>query len=113
MLMKFLIRLLVAALCFGGAVAQAAGSVSNVTITRIAADSLGHFFFYFSGPIGGTPPGCATVTTGMVVDGTTAGGKVLVSTIMTWYVTSKPVSGTGTGACTLVTGYENASSFTS
>lgn len=111
--MKFLIRLLAAALCLSSAAAYAAGSVNNVTITRIAADNLGHFFFYFSGPIGGTPPGCATVTIGMVVDGTTAGGKVLVSAIMEWYLSGKPVSGTGTGACTLVTGFENASSFTS
>jgi hypothetical protein len=111
--MKFLINLLAAILLLGSAVAYAAGSVSNVTITRTAADNLGHIFVYFSGPIGGTPPGCATVTTGMVIDGSTSAGAALVAAMMTWYSLGKTITGAGTGDCGLVGGYESARSFSS
>lgn len=109
--MKFLINLLAAILLLSGAQAQAAGSVSGVTITQTMVDSLGHFYFHFSSPVGGSPPGCATATQWMTVDGTTTAGAAFVANVLAWYSLGKTVNGVGTGTCYGI--YEIASNFSS
>jgi hypothetical protein len=105
----FFIRSLVAALCLGSAVANANGSISGLTITRMYADNNGKTIVYFSAGVGGTPPGCATQTTGWGIDGTTTAGKALLSVAMTFFVTGKTVSGSGAGTCNVIGSYEDAS----
>ena len=83
-----------------------AGGASNVTITHIEAEPNGHFFFYLSTPISGSPACASQPATGFVIDGTTAGGKVVLAMVETAYSLEKTVTMSGNGACDVHAGFE-------
>jgi hypothetical protein len=83
-----------------------AGSAYNVTITHIEAEPQGHFFFYVSSPISNSPSCAAQPATGFVVDGSTAGGRVVVSLVVEAYALGKTLSMGGSNACDVHSGYE-------
>ena len=98
-----------AAVLLGCSAETLAGSVANVTVNHIEALPSGHFFVYFSSSITSSPA-CATLpATAFVVDGSTAGGKVVVALIQEAYALGKTISGSGSNTCTLHTGYETIS----
>jgi hypothetical protein len=90
-------------ICSGGA---HAGAVFNVTITRIEAEPQGHFFVYLSQPITNGPSCVSQPQQGFVVDGTTAGGKVVISLLQTAYALGKTLSAGGNNACDVHGGWE-------
>ena len=84
-----------------GCVEAQAGGATNVTITKIEAESQGHFFFYLSSNISGSPA-CVDLTTyanRLVVDGSTAAGKVVVSMVEVAYALGKTVTLAGNNQC--------------
>jgi hypothetical protein len=101
--MKFLIY--VAAIVLLGSVEARAGSASNVTITRIEAEAQGHFFVYLSSAVQGSPS-CASSQPGFVVDGTTAGGRVVITLIEEAYAMGKTLTISGNNLCDVHAGYE-------
>ncbi len=78
-----------------------AGSATNVTILSIEVESQGDLFIYLSGNITGGPACGSSDPNGFVVDGSTAGGKVMVALIQVAYTLGKTVSATGTNVCDL------------
>ena len=99
--------MLAAVLLLGGVEAQAGGA-SNVTITRIEAEPQGHFFLYLSSNISGSPT-CITLPADanvFVVDGTTAGGKVVISLVQVAYSLGKTVTMSGSNLCDVHAGVE-------
>lgn len=92
-----------------GCAASWAGGASNVTITRIEAETQGHFFFYVSSPIQGSPSCASQPATGFVVDGTTAGGKVVLTLIETAYSMGKTLTMAGNNLCDVHSGFETIS----
>ena len=108
--MKFLFSLIAtAALLLGSAVAQAAGSVTNVTVVEIQAQPSGLFFIYFSSPPSGGPA-CAASGTGFIVDGSTKGGAPVVSLAEIAYTMGKTVNASGDGTCSIKSNWETIAS---
>ncbi len=102
------IPVLAAVLLLGGVEARAGGA-SNVTITKIGAEPQGNFFFYLSSNISGSPA-CvvdpATYGNIFVVDGTTPGGKVVISMVQVAYALGKTVTMSGSNLCDVHAGVE-------
>jgi hypothetical protein len=92
-----------------GSVVSRAGGATNVTITRIEAEPQGHFFFYLSSAIQGSPSCASQPATGFVVDGTTAGGKVVITLVVTAYTMGKTLSMGGNNLCDVHAGFETIS----
>ena len=102
-----MIPVLATVLLLGGIEARAGGA-SNVTITQIEAEPQGHFFLYLSSNISSSPA-CVTLPNDaniFVVDGTTAGGKVVISVAQIAYALGKTVTMSGSNLCDVHTGIE-------
>ncbi|HKS72846.1 MAG TPA: hypothetical protein VJQ82_06575 [Terriglobales bacterium] len=98
---------LIGALSVYSVPARASGYAANVTITRIETlYPSGHFLFYVSGTISGSPSCAVLPATGFVVDGTTAAGKALISLVEVAYTTGKTLTMGGNNLCDVRSGYE-------
>lgn len=95
-------------LLLAASLAQAAGLVSNVTITQIESLSGGQFFVYFSSPATGAAA-CVGNPNAFVLDSTTPAGKTLVSIFEVAYTQGSKITAGGTGACDVYSGYETVS----
>jgi hypothetical protein len=98
---------LTAALLFG-CVEAWAGGASNVTITRIEAQPQGNFLLYLSSNISSSPA-CVTLPANaniIVMDGMTAGGKVVISLAQIAYSLGKTVTLSGNNQCDVHAGIE-------
>lgn len=104
--MKGLMKLLaVAVVLLSGVEAQAGGTGTEVTITRIVVNSTGVLPIYVSGPVSGHPS-CATSSQGFAVDGSTKVGALFASVALTAHAVSSSVTVTGTGTCSVTPGWE-------
>jgi hypothetical protein len=75
-----------------------AGSTPTVNIIAVDVRNTGIFLVDVSQPTAGAPV-CASVTNRLSADTNTAGGKALLQLAISAYLSGKPVSIDGTGAC--------------
>jgi hypothetical protein len=75
-----------------------AGTTPTVTITAVDVRSDGTFIVDLSQATTGAPA-CATVTNRLSANSNTAGGKAILQLTISVYLSGKPVSLDGTGAC--------------
>jgi hypothetical protein len=75
-----------------------AGTTSTVTIIAVDVRSDGTFLVDISQPTTAAPA-CATVTNRLSANSNTVGGKALLQLAISVYLSGKPVSLEGTGAC--------------
>ena len=66
---------LLSTLCGAVNLASATGQDYGTKITAVDVRNNGYFLITLAATIGGTPPTCATNTTRMTADASTAGGK--------------------------------------
>jgi len=85
---------------------SSAGSFSNVTITRIEAETNGHFFVYLSANIT-NGPSCGQVNpNAFALDASTEAGKAMMAMMIAAYTLNKTVTGIGSNVCDVHGNYE-------
>jgi hypothetical protein len=75
-----------------------AGTTSAVSIVAVDVRNDGSFLVDISAATTGAPT-CATITNRLSANSNTAGGKALLQIAISVYLSGKPVSLDGTGAC--------------
>lgn len=75
-----------------------AGTTPTVSITAVDVRSDGTFIVDISQPTTGAPA-CATSTNALSANSNTAGGKAILQLAISVYLSGRPVSFDGTGAC--------------
>ena len=75
-----------------------AGTTPTVTIVAVDVRSDGTFIVDISQPTTGAPA-CATSTNALSANANTAGGKAILQLAISVYLSGRPVSFDGTGAC--------------
>ena len=87
------------------------GLVNNFYVDRIRIDNDGKGYVRFTKELqghDGEPAACAgNHPSHLAFDSNTAGGKAILSIVMTAQASSKKISARGTGACSIYTGVED------
>lgn len=86
-----------------------AGTAANVSITNIESNVQGQFLVWVSATISNSPACAVQPAKQFIVDGTTNGGKVIISVAEAAFALGKVVVVTGDNTCSVHSGYETIS----
>jgi len=89
-----------------GTVCAQAGTATNVNVTNIEANSQGQFLLWLSNAMIHSPSCAVQPAIQVIVDGNTAGGKLMISVVESAFALGKVLVVTGSNACDVHSGYE-------